>query len=62
MPLNNFGPIFSQRDTNITADLPDRNVLLVSLARVVYVPYNRLLLSVGVWKWFPRQIYTEAIR
>jgi len=48
MPLNNFGPVFSQRDTNITADSPDKNVLLVSLARVVYVPYQLLLLSVGV--------------
>jgi len=48
MPLNNFGPIFSQRDTNITANSPDRNVLLVSLARVVHVPYKLLLLSVGV--------------
>jgi hypothetical protein len=48
MPLNNFGPIFSQRDTNITADSPDRNVLLVSLARVVYVSHKLLLLSVEV--------------
>jgi len=48
MPLNNFGPIFSQHDTNITADSLDRNVLIVSLARVVYVPYKLLFLSVGV--------------